>query len=149
MKNLFDKEALSDVLRRLDKLSPESQRQWGKMNVAQMMAHCTVSIEMAKGEFKSNRGFVGRVIGPLLKSHFTNDSPFKKSSPTTKELVIVDVRDFEDEKMKLVQKATAFSNAGPAVCTTNPHPFFGKLTPQQWGMGMYKHLDHHLKQFGV
>ncbi len=60
-------------------------------------------------------------------------------------ILIVDEKDFETEKEKLKQKITTFPTNGPEKCTTHPHPFFGKLTPEQWGKGLYKHLDQNLK----
>ena len=63
--------------------------------------------------------------------------------------ILTDKRDFEWEKENLKQKVMSFQQAGPENCSSHPHPFFGKLTPEQWGKGIYKHLDHHLKQFDV
>ena len=48
--------------------------------------------------------------------------------------------------LKYIEK---FQAGGEEKCTTYPHPFFGKVTPREWSIGMYKHLDHHLRQFGV
>src|SRR5580692_6607051 len=50
MRNLFEKEAADEVCGRLDKLQPETPRQWGKMDVAQMMAHCSAALDMASGK---------------------------------------------------------------------------------------------------
>ncbi|MBB6632612.1 DUF1569 domain-containing protein [Cohnella thailandensis] len=63
--------------------------------------------------------------------------------------MIVDERDFNVEKEKLIRKITTFQINGPEKCTTQPHPFFGKFSPEEWRKGIYKHLDHHLRQFGV
>lgn len=49
----------------------------------------------------------------------------------------------------LIIHLNKFHKNGPETCISHPHPFFGKLTSEQWGKGIYKHLDHHLKQFGV
>lgn len=64
-------------------------------------------------------------------------------------ILIAEEKEFETEKAKLKQKIVTFQTSGPEKCTSHPHPFFGKLTPEQWGKGLYKHLDHHLNQFGV
>ena len=69
--------------------------------------------------------------------------------PTDNSFLVVDQRNFEKEKARLIELVTQFSTGGEAKCTTHPHPFFGKVTPHEWGAGMYKHLDHHLRQFGV
>lgn len=68
---------------------------------------------------------------------------------TIPDILIADPREFETEREQLKGKIIAFQKNGPEKCTTHPHAFFGKLTPEQWGRGLYKHLDHHLKQFGV
>lgn len=91
MKNLYQAATVEEVKQRIERLKPDSQRQWGKMNVAQAVAHCS---------------------GPM-------------------------------------EWADRFAAAGPKGCTTHPHTFFGRLTPEEWATLMYKHLDHHLRQFGV
>jgi hypothetical protein len=149
MKNLFQTEAFDEIIQRINKLTPDSARLWGKMEVAQMLAHCTASMEVATGLKTPPRMFIGRILGPFLKSHFTNDKPLKKNSPTDKSFLVIDQRNFEKEKARLVDIITRFSRGGPEKVTRHSHSFFGKLTPMQWGKGMYKHLDHHLKQFGV
>lgn len=149
MKNLFQREAVDEVVLRIDKLQPTSPRQWGKMDVAQMMAHCSAALDMASGRMNRPRVLIGRLIGPFVKPIFTNEKPFSKNSPTDEKLVIADQRDFAREQEQLKLKVRQFHQGGEAQCTQHPHPFFGALTPQQWSRGMYKHLDHHLRQFGV
>jgi hypothetical protein len=149
MKNLYERETVEEILSRIDRLQPATQRQWGKMDVAQMMAHCSATIDMASGRNNPPRIFIGRVIGPFFKSVFTNEKPFSKNGPTDKSLVVSDSRDFQREQEKLKACVWQFHSGGEAMCTRHPHPFFGSLTPQEWGRGMYKHLDHHLRQFGA
>ncbi|MVM41346.1 DUF1569 domain-containing protein [Spirosoma sp. HMF3257] len=149
MKNLFTPDALAEVLSRIEKLQPSSQRKWGKMDVAQMLAHCTAALDVAIGRTFPPRMLIGRILGPLIKSNFYNEKPFNKNGPTDKNFVVADQRDFSTEKARLVQGIKQFSVGGPTACTTHPHSFFGELTPGQWSIGMYKHLDHHLRQFGV
>ncbi len=148
MKNLFERETVEEVTRRIDSLQPASQRLWGKMDAAQMMAHCSAALDMASGRVQLPRVFIGRLIGPLFKSVYTSEKPFSQNNPTAKELVTAGERDFLRERELLKQKVRQFHEGGEASCTRHPHPFFGSLTPQQWSRGMYKHLDHHLRQFG-
>jgi hypothetical protein len=149
MKNLFEKETIDEVIGRIDSLQPATQRQWGKMDVAQMMAHCSTALDMALGKLILRRVLIGRIFGPLAKPIYSNDKAFSKSTPTAKELVISDQRDFTREQEQLKTKVRQFWEAGEAKCTRHPHPFFGTLTPYEWSRGMYKHLDHHLRQFGA
>jgi hypothetical protein len=149
MKNLFERDAVDEVIARIDKLEPATQRQWGKMDVAQMMAHCCAALDMASGRVNPPRILLGRVIGPIFKSVYTNEKPLSKNSPTDKKLMISDQRDFGREQEKLKVCLRQFQEGGEAKCTRHPHPFFGALSPQDWSRGMYKHMDHHLRQFGV
>jgi len=149
MKNLFEREAVDEMIARIDSLQPATQRQWGKMDVAQMMAHCFGALDMASGRLNLRRMLIGRVIGPFVKPIYTNGKPFSRSSPTDPKLVVSDQRDFLREHEQLKLKVRQFHDGGEAQCTRHPHPFFGDLTPQAWSRGMYKHLDHHLRQFGA
>jgi hypothetical protein len=149
MKNLFQPDAVDEVMSRINKLQPTTQHQWGKMDVAQMMAHCSAALDMASGRLVLPRLLIGRILGPFVRPIYTNEKPLSKNSPTDKKLVIADPRDFSREQEQLKLRVWQFHEGGEGECTTHPHPFFGKLTPQDWSRGMYKHLDHHLRQFGV
>jgi len=149
MKNLFERETVDEVIARIDKLQPATQRQWGKMDVAQMMAHCSAALDMASGRINPPRILIGRLIGSFVKPIYTNEKPFSRSSPTDPKLVVLDQREFLPEQQQLKVKLRQFHEGGEPQCTRHPHPFFGALTSQDWGRGMYKHLDHHLRQFGA
>jgi len=149
MKNLFQQEAVDEVIARIDTLQPATQRQWGKMDVAQMMAHCSAALDMASGRLNPPRLFIGRMLGPFVKPIYTNEKPFSRSSPTDPRLVVSDQRDFLREQARLKLCVRQFHDGGEAQCTRHPHPFFGPLASPDWSRGMYKHLDHHLRQFGA
>ena len=149
MKNLYERESVDEVISRIDSLKASSPRQWGKMDVAQMMAHCSATMDMASGRLNLPRIFIGRLIAPFFKPIYTNEKPFSKNGPTDKKLVIADQRNFQREQEQLKTKVRQFHEGGEAKCTRHPHPFFGALTPQAWARGSYKHLDHHLRQFGA
>jgi hypothetical protein len=149
MKTIYDPATLQQTLARIEQLRPDSARHWGKMSVAQMLAHCSAALELATGDRKPPRLLIGRLIGWLLKDSLTNDKPFKRNSPTDPTFVVSDERDFEKEKAHLLGLIHKFVASGPEGAPTNPHSFFGHLTPAQWGGSVAKHLDHHLTQFGV
>ncbi len=148
MKTLFDQNTSAEILNRIESLSPDAKRQWGTMEVDQMLAHCGKGLEMAMGIINPKRIFIGRIIGPLFRKKYTDESPFDHANPTSDELRVVERRNFEAEKQRLILLLRNFSMGGESAVTQHPHPFFGPLKPAEWGIGMYKHLDHHLRQFG-
>jgi hypothetical protein len=151
VKNLFDVAVANQIKTRLGRLGAQSERNWGKMTAAQMLAHCSVSMQWAVGEVVPDKAplpvrLMGRLVKPMV---FRNEDPLRKNSPTAKSLVVGDERDLGNERKRLSGLIDKFAAGGPAGCTNNPHSFFGKMTPEQWAILMYKHLDHHLRQFGV
>jgi hypothetical protein len=149
MKTLYDREVCEEILQRIDMLSSDTEALWGKMNVTQMFAHCGAGMDMASGRINADQTLIGKLIGRFFKSLYTNDKPFRKDTPTINELIKNDVDDFEKEKNNFKKLLQEFSEGGIEKCTNHPHPFFGKLKPEDWGIGIYKHTDHHLRQFGV
>jgi hypothetical protein len=150
VKNLFQPERVAEVKSRLATLRPDSRAEWGKMTVTQMVAHCSVGIESATGDRQIKRVPIGYLLGPLVRGlALGDDKPMKKNSPTARDFIISGERDLDTERSRLTGLIDKFASGGPAKCTTHPHAFFGKLTAEQWAILMYKHLDHHLRQFGV
>ena len=149
MKNLYEPATAKEIRERITRLGPGNQRQWGKMTPAQAMAHCSTTMEWALGESNPSRMFLGYLFGPIAKSQVLKDEkPMAKNAPTAKTLVVADERDLRKECNRLSSLVDRFATAGPAGCTKHPHTFFGALTPEEWAALMYKHLDHHLRQFG-
>lgn len=149
MKHLFDSARVTEVKSRLAALRADSPRQWGKMTAPQAVAHLSVGFEAALGDVAIKRLFIGRLIGGFVKkSALGNDAPITKNAPTAPEYLIVDQRDLDRERDRLLTLIDRFA-VGPSACTAQPHAFFGPLTPDEWAILMYKHVDHHLRQFGV
>jgi hypothetical protein len=150
IKSLFNPASVSELEGRLAALRPDSERLWGKMGAAEMLAHCSLGIEMACGSIRPKRVFIGRIIGPAIKRvALRDDEPMRRNSPTAKELLVIGDPEFEAERTRLSMLLKRLAQTGPSACTAHPHPFFGKLTPDEWAILMYKHLDHHLRQFGA
>ena len=149
MKDLFERETVDEILSRIDKLQRTSQRHPGKMDVAQMLAQCSAGMDMASGRLNPPRAFLERVLGRFVKPLYTNEKHSPAIAPAAKELAFSSPCDSLREQQKLHAKVRQFHEGGEAQCTRHPHPFFGALTPQEWGRGTYKHLDHRLRQFGV
>jgi hypothetical protein len=150
MTHLFEAATAADLKRRILSLRADSVRQWGTMTPAQALAHCCGGFAMANGDRIPPRLFLGRIIGWLIKPLvLRGDAPMRRNSPTAPELVVRDERDLEVERQRLCALLDRFVDAGPRGCTAHPHSFFGSLTPEEWATLMYKHLDHHLRQFGA
>lgn len=149
MNSLYENKHAAEMIERINQLKPHTKPQWGKMQAAQMLAHCSAFQDIPMGNSFPARGLLGRLVGRLAKPVFYNDKPLPLNMSTIPDIEIKDERNFIEEQNKLKDKIIAFQSDGPANCSSHPHPFFGPLTPGQWGQGLYKHLDHHLKQFGV
>ena len=150
MKNLFEPQTVAEVQTRISKLQPDSQPMWGSMNSAQAAAHCSGGLEWAVGDTVPPAMFFGRMVGKIIKPMvFKDDAPMRRNSPTAKSLVIADQRELSLEQERLSGLIDRFVANGSAGCTAAPHSFFGRLTPDEWAILMYKHVDHHLRQFGV
>jgi hypothetical protein len=149
-KNLFEPTVVIEVTDRIAHLTPDSERQWGRMSAAQMLAHCSAAIGMAEGKVTPPRIFLGRLLGPLAKkSLIGKGEPMRRNAMTEKSALVTDERDFMVERQGLLESIDGFVSGGPGMCTKHPHFFFGPLTPAEWAVLMYQHLDHHLRQFGV
>jgi hypothetical protein len=150
LKNLFESSRVEEVKGRITRLTSESQREWGTMTVAQALAHCSIGIDTATGDARPPRQLVGRILGPIIKPlALKDDKPMRKNSPTAPIFIVRDEPDLEVERKRLLGAIDRFAAAGPEGCTTHPHAFFGRLKPDEWAVLMYKHVDHHLRQFGV
>ena len=150
MRNLFDPATAEELKQRIGGLGLVSPRLWGKMNAAQAVAHCSLGLEWAVGDVVPPRMFIGRIIGTIIKPFVLgDDKPMRPNSPTSPTLIVQDERDLAFEQQRLCSLIDRFTAGGPRAFTTRPHSFFGNLTPDEWAILMYKHLDHHLRQFGV
>jgi transposase InsO family protein len=150
MKSLFESSAAEEIKGRIAHLRPGCERQWGKMTVAQMLAHCSAWMEMAAGLSSPPRSLIGRVFGRMAKSKVLySKEPIGRNMPTEKSLVVSNEPNFAAERQRLLEWIDRFVLGGPEKCTKHPHCFFGPMTPAEWARMGYKHLDHHLRQFGA
>ena len=147
MQNLFDPADRDALLRRLSGLQPFSPRQWGKMNAAQMLAHCAAALEIACGDRVKKQALIGRVLAPFVRPAVLGEKPLGRNAPTDPEFRIAGDRDFAAEQKRLAALVERFCSRGPSAADGLVHGFFGRLSAEEWGRLMYKHLDHHLRQF--
>jgi len=148
MPSLFNEADNRAIIDRIANLSENSQPLWGKMNVSQMLAHCQAPMRVVFGEAKSKRGLIGLLFGKIAKKKMVNHAPFSKNLPTDPNFIIKQPVNFNEEKGKLIKLIERFHDH-PDQITTSVHPFFGKMTTDEWDVLGWKHLDHHLRQFGV
>jgi hypothetical protein len=150
MKTLFDKETHAEVVERLATLTPDAARQWGKMSPSQMMEHTARVLEMATSPDQPIKQiFLGKALAWIFKNQFLGEKPFRKNAPTGPDYVIKDDPNFDATRERFKELIARFHELGPDGTDGNVHPFFGALTGKQWGETQYKHVDHHLRQFGV
>lgn len=119
------------------------------MDAAQTMSHCALGIEAATGDATLARSLLARLLGRFFKGLLLGPKPFSKNSPTHPMLVTTSPKDFEREKARLLASIRKFHDAGPASAARFEHALLGKLTGEEWGVLQHKHMDHHLRQFGV
>jgi Protein of unknown function (DUF1569) len=146
--HLLQPQAYQDFLERLGKLSPSSQALWGKMDVAQMLAHVATFLEIATSDKKVTQMLLGRIFGPFGKRQILTTG-IPKNSPTIPSIKISGQRNFQEEKERALCGLARFYKGGEAGITRQPHQFWGRLTPNEWARLQYVHMDHHFKQFGV
>lgn len=149
MKTMFDQAVHAEVLERLSKLEIDSQRQWGKMTPSQMMEHIARALEMGMGIKPMDQILPGKLFSWFFRTEFLGDQPFKKNRPTGPDFIVKEEPEFNATRVRLSGLITEFHTMGESGLDGNVHGFFGKLTGKQWGETQYKHVDHHLRQFGV
>lgn len=148
-KSLYSSKVYQECLERIEKLTPESLPQWGKMNVAQMLAHCAEIIEVANGKALKNTPWFAKLFKGMIRKMVLSDKPYPKNSKTHPQYLPTTVHDFTTEKKRLLDVLSEFIGQDKATAEQIIHPLLGKMSYEEKGWAMYKHLNHHLEQFGV
>lgn len=148
MKTIFDQGTRKELILRIQNISEDAEAQWGKMNLYQMLVHCTTWEKWIHGKENPlyKQVFIGKVFGKMaLKRMVRDDKPFDKGVPTSAQFKIKetngDITTKKNEWIELIKSYENYSNP------TFIHDFFGKMTKEQIGLMAYKHTDHHLRQF--
>tara|TARA_R110002049_G_scaffold186578_1_gene354831 strand:+ start:835 stop:1287 length:453 start_codon:yes stop_codon:yes gene_type:complete len=150
MKNIFDKNVSEEIINRINSLNSNSERKWGKMTVDQMLAHCNVTYELVyDNKHPKPKGFKKWMLKTFVKNIVVNEKPYKKNSRTAPEFLIASEKDFKIEKDRLNAYITKTQELGSDNFDNKESHSFGNLTKTEWNNMFYKHLDHHLNQFGV
>jgi hypothetical protein len=149
MPGIHTNKGLQEILARIEKLSPQSQPLWGKMSVGQMLRHLQGPLEVPLGRHHLPPSFMMKIFGRMIGKRLIADKPVPKNSPTASSLRVADERDFHKEKEALIKTLQDYAATAQAGKLPPAHPYWGKLSPEQWDKMQWKHLDHHLGQFGV
>jgi len=127
-------------------LTPETKGLWGKMNAPQMLEHVSRQIKVTLGEEKLPSNRILRLFGKTLKKSLISEKPYSRDLPTSPFYKINDQPEFSKVKSELINLVGRFDEGS---VMKEPHPIFGKLTTDEWGIATWKHIDHHLRQFGI
>lgn len=150
MGNVFSKEGIQALIERINNLTPESTPLWGKMSVDQMLAHCNVTYELAYTDKHPKPGSIKKFfLKMFVKPIVVNNKPYPKNSRTAPEFIIADSKEFEKEKERLINYINETQALGKEHFEGRESHSFGPLSASEWNNMFYKHLNHHLNQFGV
>jgi hypothetical protein len=150
MKNVFDPAVTAELIHRIEQLNPQSPALWGKMSVDQMLAHCNVAYEMAFTDKHPKANPVMRfLLKNFVKKGVVNEVPYKKNLPTAPAFRIKNAKNFGEEKARLIDFLNQTKALGTAHFEGKDSLSFGPMTATDWNNQFYKHLDHHLGQFGA
>jgi hypothetical protein len=138
------------ISQRINKLTPQTQALWGKMSVDQMLAHCNVTYEMAfEDKHPKPNAFMKFILKMMVKNSVVNEVPYKKNGQTAPAFIITDAKNFDTEKQRLIGFIERSQQLGENHFDNKESHSFGALSKTEWNNMFYKHLDHHLSQFGV
>ena len=150
MKNIFSKRVTNEIISRIKRLKPETQPVWGKMSADQMLAHCCVTYEMIYDDIHPKPGAFKRFLLKLfIKNAVVNEKPYPKNSRTGPQFLITNEKNFNREKERLINYLKQTQQLGESHFDGKSSHSFGPLTSTEWNNMLYKHIYHHLRQFGV
>ena len=150
MKSVFHQTDLAELISRIEKLTPENKPLWGKMDASKMLAHCNVTYEMIYENIHAKpNAFMVFILKLLVKPGVVNEKPYPHNIRTAPEFLITSDKDFNTEKARLIEYMNRTLTHGENYFEGKESRSFGKLNKTEWNNMLYKHLDHHLNQFGV
>ena len=147
--SLYDEDNYSHIIQRIASLSSDTMPEWGEMSSAQMLAHCAEILEVVNGKPLENTPFFIKIIKGVIRKLVVDNNPYPKNSKTHPQYKQEGEKEFLEEKKRLLNVMDEFVNEPWEVAEKKEHPLFGPMTQEEKGWSMYKHIDHHLHQFGV
>jgi hypothetical protein len=151
VKNIFSQEVTEEIINRINSLQPNTIPLWGTMSADQMLAHCNVTYDFvfATEKFKKPNALTRFILRIFVKNIVVNEKPYAKNSRTAPEFVMVGQKNFEQERIKLIDNIKKSQQLGYEYFDGKENFSFGIMSGQEWNNLFYKHLDHHLSQFGL
>ncbi len=154
MQSVFTKSVSDNLITRINALQAGTRPLWGKMDAAQMLAHCNCIYDMVYDPEYAKRNpppnaFVRALLKQFMKPMVVGPEPYKRNGRTAPEFLIKSDKDFEQERKRMTVYVNKTQELGSAHFEGMRSPSFGVLTSAEWSMLFHKHLDHHLQQFGV
>ena len=148
--NIFNAETANEIINRIEQLTPSTKANWGTMDAAKMLAHCNVTYEMVYDNIHPKpNGFLKFILKLLVKGKVVSDKAYPKNGKTAPQFIIKSDKDFSVEKNRLIEFIKKTQDLGEAHFNGKESHSFGELNTQEWNNMFYKHVDHHLNQFGV
>ena len=147
--NAYSIETLNSWVERLEKLKPDTQPQWGKMNSGQLLAHLNVTYDMAEGKIPSNNFLVKWMLKTFVKPSVAGPKPYPKNSRTAPVFLVSEEQDFNEQKEKFINNIKRVQELGATHHEGRPSPSFGAMTAEEWSVTFSKHIEHHFEQFGL
>ena len=149
MSTLAEPAVLALCRRRILRLDPNTIPKWGRMTAPQMICHLSDSFRVGMGEKYASPA--SNVLQRIFVKWVALRTPLKwpPGVPTRPEIEQgrggTAPTDWESDRAELIKVMDAFANRS----TFGEHPAFGKMSQRDWLIWGYRHVDHHLRQFGV
>lgn len=148
--DIFTKQVADGIIARINNLAATTQPKWGTMSVGQMLAHCNVTYEMVyENKHPAPKGLMKLILKLFVKKIVVGEATYKQNSRTAPAFLITTEKDFEAEKGRLIAYINKTQQLGGSAFNNKESNSFGPLSTIEWNNMFYKHLDHHLRQFGV
>ena len=147
MKSAHSADVRSELVERVNRLEPGTPAKWGKFTAPRMVCHLSDSLRMAIGDLDvASKNLPVRFFP--LKQLLIYMVPMAKGLPTAPELIARTTDAWAGELEEFATLLATFARH-PQSAPWPDHPAFGRMSRNDWGVLVYRHSDHHLRQFGV
>ncbi len=145
---------IKDCLALFESLAGNETGKWGKMNAQQMIEHTAAFFLVSAGKLKFDLVTPAEHL-PKYKEFLLSDKEFRENTKAPANVI-----GEETLPLRYATMAEALQNLKEAITgfeqyfekdpnQLTMHPVFGELNFEEWVLLHYKHVTHHLKQFGL